>query len=193
MSAHLVYKHPTLKEIEDKLSQSVNVCYQCGKCSAGCPVREFADMGPNKVVRFVQLGMYEEALKSKMIWLCASCITCTTRCPKNFEIAAIMDVLRQMALKRGYTTDKNVAKFHKSFNKMIKKHGRSYELGLMMDYKFSGVNFFQDVDVAPAFFLKRKIEILPHKPKNPAVFKRIFEKVEKHLAQKTEEENKNHQ
>jgi len=193
MSAHLVYKNPTLKEIEDKLSQSVNVCYQCGKCSAGCHVREFADMGPNKVVRFVQLGLYDEALKSNMIWLCASCITCTTRCPKNFEIAAIMDVLRQMALKRGFTTDKKVYKFHKSFNKMIKKHGRSYELGLMVDYKFSGVNFFQDVENAPAFFLKRKIELMPHKPKNPAVFKRIFDKVEKHIAQKTEEENKNHQ
>jgi heterodisulfide reductase subunit C2 len=193
MSAHLVHKHPTLKEIEDKLTQSVNICYQCGKCSAGCPVREFADMGPNKVVRFVQLGMYEEALKSKMIWLCASCITCTTRCPKNFEIAGIMDVLRQMALKRGYTTDKKVYKFHKSFNKMIKKHGRSYELGLMIDYKLSGVNFFQDVENAPAFFLKRKIEIMPHKPKNPEVFKRIFKKVEKHLAQKNEDENINHQ
>lgn len=193
MSAHLVHKHPTLKEIEDKLSQSVNYCYQCGKCSAGCPIREFADMGPNKVVRFVQLGMYDEALKSKMIWLCASCITCTTRCPKNFEIAGIMDVLRQMALKRGYTTDKKVFKFHRSFNKMIKNFGRSYELGLMIDYKFSGVNFFQDVENAPAFFLKRKIEIMPHKPKNPKVFKRIFDRVEKHLAQKTEEENKNHQ
>jgi heterodisulfide reductase subunit C len=192
MSAHLVHKHPTLKEIEDNLSQSVSICYQCGKCSAGCPVREFADMGPSKVVRFVQLGLYDQALKSSMIWLCASCITCTTRCPKNFEIAAIMDVLRQMALKRGYTTDKKVYKFHKSFNKMIKKHGRSYELGLMMDYKFSGVNFFQDVENAPAFFLKRKIELMPHKPKNSAVFKRIFDKVEKHMAQKNVEENINH-
>ena len=119
----------TKSEIEEIMGQSPNLCYQCGKCSAGCPIREYMDVSPNQVVRLVQLGLLEEALKTKTIWLCAGCLTCTTRCPKEFELAKFMDAMREIAMRHGIKpTEKNLLRFHKSFLRQIKNTGRAFEL-----------------------------------------------------------------
>ncbi len=89
------------KEVEERSGIDVKKCYQCGKCTAGCPVAYEMDYMPNQIIRFVQLGLKREALTSRTIWLCASCITCTTRCPREVKIAELMDVLREMSLEEG--------------------------------------------------------------------------------------------
>ena len=61
----------------------VTACYQCGRCSAGCPVAEFFDLKPMQVVRMCCYGQEAELLASQTIWLCASCETCTTWCSKT--------------------------------------------------------------------------------------------------------------
>jgi len=137
------------------------------------------DDSPNQVVRLVQLGFDEEALKSATIWLCAGCLTCSSRCPQNFDIAKFMDAMREIALKEEIEiSDKNVAKFHKAFLDQIKMNGRSFELGLTIDYKLRSMDLFQDVDVAPEMFIKGKIGLLPHKIKNGKEVKKIFKKTD---------------
>jgi heterodisulfide reductase subunit C len=167
--------HPILKEILNITSQNPDECYQCGKCSAGCPVRDFVESPPNRIVRFVQLGMYDKALNSDTIWLCASCMSCSSRCPQNFELTKFMDALREIAIKKGIKpSQKNIAKFHKAFLEQIKNHGRSYELGLVRDYKLSSGDLFQDIDVAPEMFLKGKISVKPHNTKGKEKIKKII-------------------
>jgi len=80
--------------------QRVLECNQCGKCSAGCPVASSMDMLPSQVIRLVQLGL-DEALDAQAIWVCASCFTCATRCPKGVDLARVMEALRQIHLRRG--------------------------------------------------------------------------------------------
>lgn len=177
------HNHNQVETLSDKIekitSESLAKCYQCGKCSAGCPIRNYMDDSPNQVVRLVQLGFDEEALKSATIWLCAGCLTCTSRCPQNFDIAKFMDAMREIALKEGIEiSDKNVAKFHKAFLDQIKMNGRSFELGLTIDYKLRSMDLFQDVDVAPEMFIKGKIGLLPHKIKNGKEVKKIFKKTD---------------
>ena len=62
-------------------------CYQCKRCSVGCPVAPFADLHPAQIMRAVQLGDYDAAVRSRMVWLCTGCETCTTRCPQGIDVA----------------------------------------------------------------------------------------------------------
>jgi len=87
-----------IKKIEDISGQNVLACYQCGKCSAGCPMVSLMDLLPNQIIRLVQLGQVGDVLNSKTIWLCASCFTCTTRCPKGVDLAKVMEALRLLLL-----------------------------------------------------------------------------------------------
>jgi len=116
-------------------------------------------------------------LTSASIWLCAGCLTCTSRCPKNFDLAKFMDALRQIAVQdKIEPADKKVFKFHKAFMNQVKKHGRSYELGLIRDYKLSTGDFLQDIDAAPSAFMKGKISITPHNIKDKEKIKKIINK-----------------
>ena len=89
------------REIERRTGENAFLCYQCVRCSSGCPVTEFYDYNPNQVMRLVQIGDDEAALASKTPWLCASCLTCSTRCPQGLDISRIMETLTQVAQERG--------------------------------------------------------------------------------------------
>ena len=87
------------KKIKELSEQNLLSCYQCGKCSAGCPSIEFMDIMPSQIIRLVQLGQVQKALNSKTIWLCAACHTCKVRCPRGVDLARIMESLRQIVLR----------------------------------------------------------------------------------------------
>jgi heterodisulfide reductase subunit C len=91
-----------VRQTEEISGQNLLACNQCGKCSAGCPVVAAMDILPSQVIRMAQLGM-EEVLESNTIWICASCLTCATRCPKGVDVPRLMEALRQVALRQGVT------------------------------------------------------------------------------------------
>ncbi len=90
----------TIALIEGLSGQRVQDCYQCGCCTAGCPVGEFMEPPPSKALRLLQLGRVEEVLNSEGIWLCASCLVCGTRCPRNVDYAQIAEACRVIVLRR---------------------------------------------------------------------------------------------
>jgi len=79
-------------EVAALSGQNLYACYQCGKCTAGCPF----SFGPQQVVRHLQLGQVTEALALATVWECASCLTCTAACPKGVDPARIMKALRTL-------------------------------------------------------------------------------------------------
>lgn len=169
-------------EIEKRREIKVRDCYQCGKCTAGCPIAFEMDAKPSQIIRFVQIGAKKAALTSKTIWLCASCETCTTRCPMNVEIAELMNVLREIALEEGMANrdESNIVEFGKAFLNSVKKHGRISEMWMINEYKIKRPNTaLQDVNLAPKMMAKRKISLLPHNIKDRKAIKRIFEKCNK--------------
>jgi heterodisulfide reductase subunit C len=87
-------------KVEELSGQKLLACYQCGKCSAGCPAVSQMDILPNQIIRFAQLGLKDELLQSKSIWVCASCLTCNSRCPKGIKIAEVMEALRLIILRK---------------------------------------------------------------------------------------------
>ncbi len=166
-------------KIESLISLSTAQCYQCGKCSAGCPIRDYMDDAPNQVIRYVQLGFDDKALKSNTQWLCAGCLTCSSRCPQNFDIAKFMDAMRQLALEAGVKIEeKDTVNFHEAFLNQIKRFGRAYEAGLTVEYKLKTLNLMQDMDVAPEMFMKGKIGLLPHTVKDKESIRKIFDNID---------------
>jgi heterodisulfide reductase subunit C len=99
LSRHKI-RDPFVAKVEELSGQNLLVCYQCGKCSAGCPAVHEMDILPNQIIRFAQLGLKEELLGSKAIWVCASCMTCNVRCPKGINIAEVIEALRQILLRQ---------------------------------------------------------------------------------------------
>jgi len=93
-------RDPFVAKVEELSGQKILACYQCGKCSAGCPAVSEMDILPNQVIRFVQLGLKDELLESNTCWVCASCLTCNARCPKGIKIAEVMEAVRQVLLRK---------------------------------------------------------------------------------------------
>ena len=89
-----------IAKIEELSGENLYACYQCGKCSAGCPAISSMDILPNQIIKLLQVGYTDDALKSKTIWICASCFTCTARCPKGVDLAKVMEALRQIVLRK---------------------------------------------------------------------------------------------
>jgi len=90
-----------VKLVNEISGQNVLNCYQCGRCSAGCPLTFAMKMLPNQVIRLVQLGLEKDALESNTIWVCASCLTCQARCPRGVDLAKVMEALRAIRLRPG--------------------------------------------------------------------------------------------
>lgn len=154
--------------IKDKYGHNVFACYQCKKCTNGCPVSEEMDIAPNEIIRSLQFGLKEEVLRSKTIWLCASCETCTTRCPQEIDIARIMDILREICLKEGIKPAvPEVPLFDELTAKSIEKHGRVHELSTMLRFNFSSKQPFKDAGMGTRMFLKGKFKLLPETVKYP--------------------------
>jgi heterodisulfide reductase subunit C len=136
-------------------------CYQCGKCSSGCPVADRGDLKPHELVRLVQTDQRGAVLSSRFIWECTSCHTCITRCPQQVDIPAMNDVLRSISLAEGMAVAGTaVPVFNEVFLKNVRKRGRVHELGLMAAFKLRTRRLFADVDKAPAMLAKGKLPLL---------------------------------
>jgi len=88
-----------IRRIEEITNQKISDCYQCGRCTAGCPFARFMDAPPNLVIRFIQLGLREDVLKTNGPWFCAACLVCQTRCPRGVDIPRLMEAVRVLHLR----------------------------------------------------------------------------------------------
>jgi len=149
------------KQLEKATGNNYACCYQCGKCTAGCPAGGFMDNPPARIMRLVQAGYVEDAMKSDSLWYCIGCMTCTSRCPQNLEIAGTMDALREMALKSDKASSdrskKLVSAFHSSFLSTVRKTGRLQELALVNSYKLRTRTFLQDAGAGVKMIRQGKI------------------------------------
>jgi heterodisulfide reductase subunit C len=179
-------QNPEVAKIEALAHTKVADCYQCGKCSAGCPMGDEMDIIPSSLLRMVQNGEVEEAMQSEAIWKCVSCLTCSTRCPKSVHIAGILDALKQRAIEENKIapSQRRTVLFQQVFLDNIRRNGRLNEIELVGTFKTLG--FFQDWSVGnllkdsmlgPKMMGKGKLHLKVGSPvKDKAVVKRIFKK-----------------
>lgn len=164
------------KQVEQYSRQKVSACFQCEKCTNGCPVSFAMDIVPHKIIRSVHLGLKEQVLNSDTIWVCASCEACTTRCPNGIDIAHIMDSLRQISQNEGYkASKKTVPILDKVFIGSIKRWARVHEIEMAALYtlKAEGLTGLinqgktQGIDMMRKGKMKiRPYRLTPHKEVN---------------------------
>lgn len=168
-----------LEEVQQRSGTQVSACFQCHKCSTGCPIGPDMDFLPSQIMRLVHLGAESEVLASRSIWLCASCEACTTRCPMAIDIAGVMDALRIMAIdRRTALPDAHGKQFHRSFLGSVRRHGRVYEMGMMAAYKLRTFDLLSDVDKVPQMLAQGKLSLLPNRSGGIKEVREIFRRAE---------------
>ena len=174
-------KKTLASDIELNTEVTVQKCYQCGKCTAGCPVANEMDNPPSVTLRMLQTedpANDEKVLRSHSIWLCVTCEMCLCRCPMEIDIPVMMDYLRQrsMSEKKVNPKAKNIIAFHKSFLNSVKFTGRLFELGLVLDYKRRSLKLMQDISVAPRMLSRGKLPLLPETIRGVSNIRKIFKR-----------------
>ena len=103
MSFVKITKNPRRVEFREKVMElagdDINICYQCGECSGGCPKAAEMDLLPNQIIHKIQLGD-DSILDANTFWICSSCLVCSARCPKGIDIAKVMESLREISLRK---------------------------------------------------------------------------------------------
>jgi heterodisulfide reductase subunit C len=140
----------------------VSYCYQCGKCSTGCPMAYEMDLKPSQLMHAIQLGLKDLVYNSKTMWMCASCHMCSARCPQEVDIAEVMDTVKIMMMREKQKPRvPDVLKLSKCFVENLKWFGRMYELGMVGMLKLSTGKLTQDMDMGLKMFKKGKFNLLP--------------------------------
>ena len=143
-------------------------CYQCGKCSAGCPMAEEMDLTPQQVMHALQLGLVDEALEARGPWVCAQCMVCSTRCPQNIDITNIMLEVRRASHAAGACPLRESDVFETAFINGVRRNGRSNEQYLAAAYNVKSGHLLQDMDSAPLMLVKGLVGITRNKVKDKA-------------------------
>jgi len=154
--------------LERETGVKSSICYQCGKCTAGCPLGEEMDHAPSELLRMLQLELPEHerrVLSAGAIWMCIGCETCISRCPKEVDLPRAMDFLRRESLEQDcvHPGARDIVAFHRAFLGSIERHGRLFELGTVLGYKLRTGHLAQDAALAPAMMRKGKLGLFPHR------------------------------
>jgi heterodisulfide reductase subunit C2 len=172
------------KDTIQKLSgEKISTCFQCEKCSNGCPLTFAMDILPHKVIHSLQLGLEDEIINSDTIWVCASCETCTTRCPNEIDIAHVMDALRQQSIRKGVKpSQKQSPVFHSAFLSNVKRFGRMHELSMAVDFSLKNEGLkglLKQAGLGMNMMKKGKMKIVPDRLSAGKEVKQIFRESEK--------------
>ena len=164
-----------IRIVEEMSGVDLSACYQCKKCSSGCPVAKYTQSPPSEIVRRLHLGAGDEILGSDIVWMCLSCETCYARCPMEINVASVIDALRSLALVRGASVPEgNMPLFNRLFLRTVRAFGRTYDLPMIAAYKIKTRNIMKDTGKFPAMLEKGKMALLPSSGADKKAVKRIF-------------------
>ena len=166
--------------IQEITGENVNLCYQCRKCSVGCPAAYEMSLKPHEMMRALQLGLEGEVFQSGTIWMCLSCETCNTRCPQDIDIVRVIDGLRELVMSgrvNYFNPHPEIPAMHRLFLKLVQRYGRIYDLGLAFIMNLKMVDPLKDIDMAWPMLMKGKLKLLPHKSGGVNELRRVVSKV----------------
>ena len=156
------------------------VCMQCGTCSSTCPAAPFMDHSPREIIAMIAADLKEEVLASNAFWYCASCYSCTVRCPRGINIADMMYGLKRYSLWRNqYPQGLIGPDFSRRFARIIVRTGKSFEPALAPAFIFhAGLRgLLGEIRTALALFLKGRLPLIPSRVKRAKNFRRMLSRI----------------
>jgi len=113
-------------------------CIQCGTCTGSCPVAHAMDITPRELVALFRAGFLEDILRSRAIWMCASCYACTVRCPQGIRVTDSVYALKRLATQKEiFPRTFPAHAVSEAFVGNIHSFGRNWELWLGLRYYLS--------------------------------------------------------
>jgi len=160
-----------MEHIEASTGIRISACFQCKKCTNGCPVTFAMDVYPDQVIRLIHMGMRDQVLSCGTIWVCAACETCTTRCPNDIDIAGVMDYLKERAVASGVSIPQQRTKlFHEAFLNDVRRRGRLSEGRMLQSYmlksgelwrKIKDGEIGEEISLGVNMFRKGRMSLIP--------------------------------
>jgi len=129
-----VKRDPTFVDSLSPDGRLVHRCIQCGTCTASCPAAHAMDLSPRRMWRMAQLGLADEVLHSKTMWLCSLCYQCQVRCPRGIPLTETITRLKELALERGTVRWRESTVFYRAFTNVMRRYGRMREIEFMALY-----------------------------------------------------------
>jgi heterodisulfide reductase subunit C len=162
-------------EFQVLTGHNVNLCFQCGKCSAGCPMADKMDLKPAQVMHYARLGLSEDlVLNSQAIWLCLGCETCSARCPQQAEPAAVMNAARILALHRHRPSVKEVSAYYRGFVNNMRMNGKIHDASVVAMTRVKTGTLFHDMPLAWKLARRGRVK-LPPLPLHGRGFRKLYD------------------
>ena len=161
--------------------ERIKRCIQCGTCTGSCPVSYAMDISPRELIALFRAGEMERIMKSRTIWICASCYACTTRCPSGIKITDTIYALKRTAMEKHLeTTAPQVQTLASLFIDNLMSYGRLHEGTLIRKYYMkTGVWKFLDlIPLGWKMVQTKRIALMPKKIKAYASLSRIIRKAQ---------------
>jgi len=158
-------------------AERITRCLQCGTCTGSCPVSYAMDISPRMVIALFRAGEIGEILRSRTIWICASCYMCTTRCPQTIKITDLLYALKRTALEAKLYPDRfPVYLLSKNFVRLVNHYGRNQEILLLLLY-YLRRNPLELLRMAPmgwSLMKKGRISLFPKKIQGVGAIRKIL-------------------
>lgn len=161
--------------------ERISRCIQCGTCTGSCPVSYAMDISPRQLLAMFRAGEMEQIMKSRTIWICASCYACTTRCPSGIKITDIIYALKRTAIEKNMeSVAPQVQRLARLFTENLMSYGRLHEGTLIRKYymKTNMLKFIDLIPLARKMWKTKRLQPFPKRIKEQKSLARIIRKAQ---------------
>ena len=162
--------------------ERIRKCIQCGTCTGSCPVSYAMDLSPRELIARFRAGDIETILRSRTIWICASCYACTVRCPMEIRITDLLYALKRVAMDKKLRPKQfPIYALSEAFAKSVKIFGRNWKVGLLTVFFLRSLRWADLITMAPLglkMLRKGRFGLLPERISRQKDLRKIIERAE---------------
>ena len=150
------------RQIEAISGHSTSLCFQCSKCSAGCPMAGQMDLKTAQVMHSIRLNREDVVLNCRAIWLCVGCETCSARCPQQVEPADVMNAARILALRNGIKPSiREVGIYYNAFVTSMWLNGKIHDISVVAATALLTGSIISEIPLALRLLVRGRVKLPP--------------------------------